>query len=74
MKSRVRSKPQIAASLPKHIAEEIQRFSTALDITKGEYLALIARKWYADNCPPVSDEEKRLRETADHPKQVKKPA
>jgi hypothetical protein len=58
----VRKKPQIAASLPSHVAEEIEKHGLALELSKGEYLALIAKDWFARGCPPVTPEEKTLRE------------
>lgn len=61
----VRKKPQIAASLPSHVAEEVERYGKALELSKGEYLALIAKDWFARGCPPVTAEEKALRERHD---------
>jgi hypothetical protein len=57
----MRKKPQIAASLPTYILEEVESRCELLEISKGEYMAAIAAKWYADGCPPVTPQEARLR-------------
>jgi hypothetical protein len=57
----VRNKPQVAASLPTHIVDEIDKHAKGLEVSRGEYLGLIAKEWFARECPPVTEEEKRLR-------------
>jgi hypothetical protein len=61
---------QVNAKLPAHIINKLVEHGTYLEVSKSEYLALIARKWFADGCPPVTDEEEALRliieKTGDH--------
>ena len=58
----VRNKPQVAASLPSHVVDEIDKHAKALEVSRGEYLGLIAKEWFARECPPVTAEEKTLRD------------
>ncbi|MFH1499495.1 MAG: hypothetical protein ABII82_16925 [Verrucomicrobiota bacterium] len=55
-------KKKIGASLPEHITDKIEFYANALSTTPTEYLAQIAKDWFARGCPPVSPEEARLRE------------
>ncbi len=61
--TRVERKPQIKASLPSHVAAEIEKCGKTLEVTKGEYLGLIARWWFAQGCPPVTPEEDQIRKS-----------
>lgn len=54
-------KQRFNLSLAEHIAEKLETYSEPLSSTPTEYAALIIRKWYADGCPPVTEEEARLR-------------
>lgn len=56
-------KKKIGASLPEHITDKIELYAKGLSITPTEYLAQIAKDWFARGCPAVSAEEKTLRET-----------
>lgn len=53
-------KPTITATLPDHIVEEIERHAKALQISKAEYLALLAKWWYGQGSPAVTEDEARL--------------
>lgn len=57
----MKTKARISATLPDYVVAEIEKHGIACELTKSEYLTLIARKWYADGCPPVSPDEARLR-------------
>lgn len=57
----MKRKAQIAATLPEYVTEAIVHYGRQLELTKSEYLALIAKKWFADGCPPISAEEQALR-------------
>lgn len=64
-------KKKIGASLPEHVTEKIELFAKALDTTPTEYLAQIAKDWFARGCPPVSAEEEAVRNTKmTHPKKT----
>lgn len=52
---------RIQAPIPGHVAERIDHYAEPLGQTPAEYLSLIARKWFADGCPPVTPEEAALR-------------
>ena len=54
-------KKKIGASLPEHITEKIEFYAKNLGTTPTEYLAQIAKDWFAKGCPPVSAEEVALR-------------
>ena len=57
----MKRKAQIVATLPDHVVDAIIHYAKQLDLTKSEYLALIAKKWFADGCPAISAEETALR-------------
>lgn len=57
---------QVNAKLPVHIINKLAEHGTYLEVSKSEYLALIARKWFADGCPPVTPEEDALRQVIEH--------
>lgn len=59
---RMHRKPRFTVSLPDHVATEIEKYAGPLSSNPSEYIALIARKWFADGCPPVTAEEAKLRE------------
>jgi len=61
-KSLVPEKLRFTVSLPEHVATEITKHAGPLSSNPSEYIALIARKWFADGCPPVTAEEAKLRE------------
>jgi hypothetical protein len=56
-------KRRFNASLPDHIADEIERYAKQLSATPTEYAALIIKDWYARGCPAVTADEERLRQT-----------
>jgi hypothetical protein len=58
----MKRKAQIVATLPDHVVEAILHHAKPMDLTKSEYLALIAKKWFADQCPPVTPEETAIRD------------
>lgn len=55
-------KPQVKATLPEHVVNDMDKHAKALGVTRGEYLALIAKKWFADGSPAISEEETRVRD------------
>lgn len=57
---------QVNAKLPAHIINKLAEHGTYLEVSKSEYLALIARKWFADGCPAVTPEEEALRTVIEH--------
>jgi len=68
-------KPQLRATLAKHVEEEIRRRAELNDTTPGQFLAAIAEHWYGNGSPAVSKAEDRLlTDKAATPKQLKKPA
>ena len=71
----VERRPQLKATLPKHIEEEIRRRAELNDTTVSQYVAQIITHWYGQGSPAVTDAEQRLLTDKNaHPKQAKKPA
>lgn len=70
----MKTKDRISATLPDYVIKEIEKYGAILELTKAEYLTAIARKWFADGCPPVTPEETRLRENTSPTKPTKKTA
>lgn len=61
-KCQMKRKTQIVATLPDYVVEAIMHHAKTMDLTKSEYLALIAKKWFADRCQPVTPEELAVRQ------------
>ena len=59
-------KPQIHATLPDHVREEVERRSKAVGLSRAEYLTDIARWWYGEGAPAVSKDEARLMAQKSH--------
>lgn len=55
-------KRRFTVSLPEHVSDEVHTFAAALDSNPSEYIALIVRDWFARGCPPITAEERTLRE------------
>jgi hypothetical protein len=53
-------KPQISATLPAHVHDEIARRASLLGDSKSNYLSAIASWWFGQGCPKVRSDEKNL--------------
>jgi hypothetical protein len=53
-------KPQISATLPAHVHDEIARRAGLLGDSKSNYLSAIASWWFGQGCPKVRSDEQNL--------------
>jgi hypothetical protein len=53
-------KPQISATLPGHVHDEIAKRAKLLGDSKSNYLSAIASWWYGQGCPKVRSDEQNL--------------
>jgi hypothetical protein len=53
-------KPQISATLPAHVHDEIARRAKTLGDSKSNYLSAIASWWFGQGCPKVRSDEQNL--------------
>lgn len=53
-------KPQISATLPAHVHDEIARRASLLGDSKSNYLSAIASWWFGQGCPKVRSDEQNL--------------
>lgn len=54
-------RPQISATLPAHVFEEIARRAKALGKSESAYLSHVASWWFEQGCPSVTAEDAELR-------------
>jgi len=64
---------QINARVSPALAVEIEQYARGLGLSKSAYGALVYQWWMEQGCPPVCEEDREARESAEVLKIVKDP-